>query len=487
VTITAPTSGAEEQGAPGPRRVPGGWRAHRIARGLELRRDLIVDPLAGATVLVALARPGNPLSTALLGLAAFAAGAAVARRVAAQAALLPLMRHVQPLIGPALGVLALAVLELLTGRPHAGMLDLLAAFGSAACLDRSVAALVGAPPPGSLRAAYIGSAFSAARLSRALEAGGSSQYRRVGRVQAAEDTDDAPGSQAAAPPDLGPLEDLAAIVVDERVDLLVLGAEAPRSAVFGQMVESCLELPVRLVDLSALFEEVFGHVPTAEIDPTWFECLAGAHGRAATGAVKRTLDFAVAAVVLVLLAPLLLALVLLVRRDGGPGLFVQVRIGERGRPFRVYKLRTMRVGTGRTAQWAEREDPRITRIGRFLRASHLDELPQLINVLRGEMSLVGPRPEQPEFVDRLERTLPFYQRRHLIRPGITGWAQIRCGYAGSDVGSAWKLCHDLYYAKHRSLGLDLLILCETVSTLLFEREPVLHPESFAYVLREPPR
>jgi lipopolysaccharide/colanic/teichoic acid biosynthesis glycosyltransferase len=147
----------------------------------------------------------------------------------------------------------------------------------------------------------------------------------------------------------------------------------------------------------------------------------------------------------------------------------------------------MTVASGREAQWAERDDPRVTRIGRFLRTAHLDELPQLINVLRGEMSLVGPRPEQPEFVDRLERTLPFYQRRHLMRPGITGWAQIRCGYAGSDHGSAWKLCHDLYYAKHRSLGLDVLILCETLSTLVFDREPVLRPESFAYVLREPPR
>ena len=89
-----------------------------------------------------------------------------------------------------------------------------------------------------------------------------------------------------------------------------------------------------------------------------------------------------------------------------------------------------------------------------------------MNVLRGEMSLVGPRPEQPEFVDRLERMLPFYQRRHLMRPGITGWAQVRCGYAGSDIGSAWKLCHDLYYAKHRSTGVDLLILGETLATLL---------------------
>jgi lipopolysaccharide/colanic/teichoic acid biosynthesis glycosyltransferase len=145
----------------------------------------------------------------------------------------------------------------------------------------------------------------------------------------------------------------------------------------------------------------------------------------------------------------------------------------------------MRVGTDATAQWASRDDPRITRVGAVLRATHLDELPQLVNVLRGEMSLVGPRPEQPEFVDRLERTLPFYQRRHLMRPGITGWAQIRCGYAGSDMGSAWKLCHDLYYVRHRSLGLDLLILCETFSTLLFRRDPVVEPDMFAAVAREP--
>jgi lipopolysaccharide/colanic/teichoic acid biosynthesis glycosyltransferase len=147
----------------------------------------------------------------------------------------------------------------------------------------------------------------------------------------------------------------------------------------------------------------------------------------------------------------------------------------------VRKLRTMRVGADATAQWAEPEDPRITRVGAFLRRTHLDELPQLVNVLRGEMSLVGPRPEQPEFVERLERALPFYQRRHLMRPGITGWAQIRCGYAGSDIGSAWKLCHDLYYAKHRSVGLDLLILGETLSTLVFEREPVVSEERLAYV------
>jgi lipopolysaccharide/colanic/teichoic acid biosynthesis glycosyltransferase len=168
----------------------------------------------------------------------------------------------------------------------------------------------------------------------------------------------------------------------------------------------------------------------------------------------------------VLTFPLVLVLALLVRLDGGPAIFAQERIGEGGHPFRLYKLRTMLVGSGDVAAWARKGDPRTTAIGRILRRTHLDELPQLVNVLRGEMSLVGPRPEQPEFVELLERLLPFYQRRHLIRPGLTGWAQVRCGYANSERDAAWKLCNDLYYVKHRSLGLDLLLLAETAGLLL---------------------
>lgn len=156
----------------------------------------------------------------------------------------------------------------------------------------------------------------------------------------------------------------------------------------------------------------------------------------------------------------------ILRRDGGSGIFRQERIGEGGRPFTLYKLRTMRPSSGADAQWAAINDPRVTPAGRLLRCTHVDELPQLFNVLRGEMSLVGPRPEQPAVVERLERNVPFYQRRHLIRPGITGWAQIRCGYARSESGSIWKHCHDLYYLKHRSIRVDLWILAVTVRLAL---------------------
>ena len=144
---------------------------------------------------------------------------------------------------------------------------------------------------------------------------------------------------------------------------------------------------------------------------------------------KRVLDVAGALVLGLATLPMVAVLALLIRRDGGPVLFDQFRIGEGGRPFRLLKLRTMRQGVESGAQWAQPDDPRVTRIGRFLRRTDPTELPQLVNVLRGDMSLVGPRPEQPGFVVRLEKSLPFYQRRHLVRPGITGWGQIRSGYS----------------------------------------------------------
>jgi exopolysaccharide biosynthesis polyprenyl glycosylphosphotransferase len=454
--------------------------ARRLGRWLDLRRDVVLGPLGGAIVLGFVSEPGDLARTALLAFFAFAVGAGLARRVAAQAALLPLMRHVYPMIGPALGLGGLVIVALLTGAPTPHPLEMLAALAASAFLAQPWAGLFGSPVPGSMRAAFIGPPAAARRLAQALDAVGTRQLVLVGWIRCSDDPDE-PGDPR---PELGRLGELADIVTAHDIDLLVMGAEAPRLAVFHEVTESCLGLPVRLLELSSLFEEVFGHVPTAEINAAWLRCLADSHVRASVGPVKRLIDIVGASVALVLTAPLLPVFVVLIRRDGGPALFGQVRIGEGGRRFRLHKLRTMRLDADASAQWATPDDPRTTRVGGFLRRAHLDELPQLVNVLRGEMSLVGPRPEQPEFVDRLERMLPFYHRRHLLRPGITGWAQIRCGYAGSDIGSAWKLCHDLYYAKHRSAGVDLLILMETLATLFFEREDVMQPENVALVLAD---
>jgi exopolysaccharide biosynthesis polyprenyl glycosylphosphotransferase len=305
----------------------------------------------------------------------------------------------------------------------------------------------------------IGSDSTSAALKRELELDPGIRSRVVGRIP--------PGREAGAAsevPVLGTLAQLRDVVRSHRIDLVVISGEAPRVPVFDEALPAA-ERSFCVCELSDFYEAVFGHVPTAEINASWFRYLVHPTYRDPVAA-KRAVDIVGGVLLALFLLPLVAALTPLIRLDGGPALFRQTRIGERGRPITIYKLRTMRANDEGPARWASEDDPRVTAIGRFLRRTHLDEAPQVFNVLKGEMSLVGPRPEQPSFVRRLEDSLPFYQRRHLIKPGITGWAQIRCGYAGSDVGSAWKLCHDLYYMKYRSLRLDLLILARTLRQVL---------------------
>lgn len=187
---------------------------------------------------------------------------------------------------------------------------------------------------------------------------------------------------------------------------------------------------------------------------------------------KRTMDVVAATTVLVLTAPLGLLVATLVKlEDGGPVIFRQSRVGHRGVPFTLRKFRSMRVDaeaeTGPT--WARKNDPRVTCVGRWIRALRIDEIPQMWNVLRGEMSFVGPRPERPEFVDSLRQAIPFYDHRHALRPGITGWAQIHLPYAATVEDAREKLEYDLYYVKHVSVWLDLAIMLRTIGMILFGR------------------
>jgi exopolysaccharide biosynthesis polyprenyl glycosylphosphotransferase len=211
---------------------------------------------------------------------------------------------------------------------------------------------------------------------------------------------------------------------------------------------------------------------------------------------KRGMDVVCATLLVLVASPVLFLLGALVRLTSpGPALYRSVRTGANGKLITVYKFRSMYVDADRRRAslvdfneveggviFKMRADPRVTPVGRILRKFSLDELPQLLNVLRGEMSVVGPRPEQPEFVERLEGSLPHYSRRHLIKPGLTGWAQVRCGYAGSDIGSTWKVCHDLYYLKHRSLALNLVILGETLRTLVADPQYAGEPSNVAFIL-----
>jgi exopolysaccharide biosynthesis polyprenyl glycosylphosphotransferase len=185
--------------------------------------------------------------------------------------------------------------------------------------------------------------------------------------------------------------------------------------------------------------------------------------------LKRTIDLVFAFTGFVLAAPLLaLTAAAIWLETGRPVLYRQERVGERGRVFTLYKMRSMHVDAERgTPRWAATGDDRVTRVGRFIRTTRLDELPQFWNVLRGDMSFVGPRPERPFFVDQLERTIPFYQQRHVVRPGVTGWAQIKYRYGSSVEDAMEKLRYDLYYVKHLSIALDLTIVFDTVKVTLF--------------------
>ncbi len=409
------------------------------------------------------------------------AGVAALRESARAAALLPFMRFAYLAAGPTVGTVAVALVRFLPGQPSFGAAALAGVFGVSLAAGLAPRLLEGPSWVAARRVkvAVIGLDRSAESLRRELALAGSDDYVVVGHV-VASDHDQA--TKVGGTPLLGTLDQLGEIVSRHQIRLLIHTDEVPRLQVFDEIAHSCLHTPVRLWHLSGFYEDVFGHVPLAEINASWFQYFMHPKYRTSESPWKRVLDLGIASVIGLLSLPLLPVIALLIRRDGGPALFRQPRVGEGGRPFTLYKLRTMRVDAAAAAQWASLDDPRITRIGHFLRKSHLDELPQLWNVLKGDMSLVGPRPEQPEFVDRLERSVPFYQRRHMLRPGITGWAQVRCGYAGSDVGSAWKLCHDLYYLKHRSMVFDLVILGETLRTLFSDRRHVVEPRHTSFIL-----
>jgi exopolysaccharide biosynthesis polyprenyl glycosylphosphotransferase len=186
--------------------------------------------------------------------------------------------------------------------------------------------------------------------------------------------------------------------------------------------------------------------------------------------MKRSFDIVCSLIIMVLTLPLMLLAALAVKlEDGGPVFYSQERVGKDGAAFFVHKFRSMRTDAekGGKPQWAQQNDPRITRVGNFMRKTRIDELPQVLNVLKGDMSFVGPRPERQYFVDQLIEVVPYYNVRHSVKPGITGWAQVRYGYGSSAEDALQKLQYDLYYVKNNSLFLDVLILIDTLKVVLF--------------------
>jgi exopolysaccharide biosynthesis polyprenyl glycosylphosphotransferase len=247
---------------------------------------------------------------------------------------------------------------------------------------------------------------------------------------------------------------------------------APRLSMAPALVQALVrwqESGIDVLPVTAEYEHLLMRVPIADLGPDWmFTSLPEwVRARDASRAVKRIIDIVggmAGVTLLALAAPVIAAFILL--DSGRPVFYRQRRLCTGGRTFDVIKFRTMmREAESDGPRWATTDDPRATRVGRWLRRMRLDELPQVLSVLRGEMSIVGPRPERPEIAEHLERQIPFYRTRLMVRPGLTGWAQVNTPYSDSVEGAALKLEYDLYYIKHRSLLFDAWIMLRTVGTI----------------------
>jgi exopolysaccharide biosynthesis polyprenyl glycosylphosphotransferase len=313
------------------------------------------------------------------------------------------------------------------------------------------------------RVLFVGGRTNAADLIETLVANDRIPFTTVGIV-------DEELGVVAPPPDgvpvLGSVRQLQRIVLETTPDLVVVATDRGRPEVFAAL-GGVAGLGFRVVGLPEFYEHAFGRVPVRRMTDVWFMSILHLYQRSYSDQSKRAFDVCVALLGLLLTAPLFPLIALLVLRTNGPILYRQTRLGEQGRPFTILKFRTMRTDAETTgAVWAQEGDPRMTGVGRLLRRTRLDEIPQLINVLRGDMSIVGPRPERPEFLNLLEESIPFWSRRHLLRPGITGWAQLRVGYAADAQATEEKLSYDLWYLRHRSLMVDVFICARTLSLLL---------------------
>ncbi|MHC4448796.1 MAG: TIGR03013 family XrtA/PEP-CTERM system glycosyltransferase [Planctomycetota bacterium] len=270
-------------------------------------------------------------------------------------------------------------------------------------------------------------------------------------------------------PVLGLMGDLEEVVASERIDRVVVALADRRR---GMPLDALLRVRlsgVEVIEEPRVHEEIAGKLPVEDLRPSW---LIFSDGFSRGAFAKRLFDIVVASIGIVLSAPLMIATALAVRlTSSGPILFRQIRVGQGGREFTLMKFRSMCADAEKDGkpQWAQKSDPRVTRVGRILRSTRLDELPQMFNVLSGSMSFVGPRPERPFFVDQLRGKIPFYDQRHAVKPGITGWAQVRFRYGSVEADQLEKLRFDMYYVKHHSLALDLRILFETVG-VVFQRD-----------------
>ncbi len=322
------------------------------------------------------------------------------------------------------------------------------------------------------RVLILGSGTQAVETARATIERRNAGFQVIGFV---DNKPELIGKSLINPTVVGLTNDISDLVEKHQVDRIVVALEDRRgTGVFPteELLNLSLSGRVAVEECANYYERLTGKIATELLRPSWLIFARGNRAADIIYHVRRVINLALSIVGFTLSLPIMALVAIAVKLESrGPVFYTQERVGKNGRTFKIIKFRSMSVDAEKTSgpQWAEKSDPRATRVGRVIRKLRLDELPQFINIIRGDMNFVGPRPERPVFVTQLSDIIPYYQQRHLIKPGLTGWAQIKFPYGSSVEDSFEKLRYDLYYIKNRSLFLDTIIIFETVKTVLFGR------------------
>jgi len=319
------------------------------------------------------------------------------------------------------------------------------------------------------RVLFVGTGDTARKVARQILDQHEFAYRVIGFID-----DDASriGERIVNPAIVGTPADIDRLIAEHGIDRIVVGMSDRRGKLPVEELLRAKMAGVRVEDATTTYERVTGKILIDDLRPSWLIFSDGFRVSRVTRLMKRTIDLGLSVILAILSLPLMVVTALLVLiEDGRPIFYRQERVGENGRTFTLAKFRSMRKDAEKGGKpiWAKDGDDRITRIGRFIRKTRLDELPQLWNVVRGDMSFVGPRPERPFFVDQLTKEIPFYQQRHTVKPGLTGWAQVKYRYGSSLDDAMEKLRYDLYYIKNLSVIFDLTIVFDTVKVVLFRK------------------
>lgn len=314
--------------------------------------------------------------------------------------------------------------------------------------------------------AIVGTGLLAGSIASAIESKKDSGYKI-----AAFAGEDAPSFQTNLVPLYRGVSDLYSLCTKRSVEKIVLALDERRGHLPMEDLIAYKFMGIEIVDGVGFYEELTGKMPVERVNPSWLLFSDGFHVGRMTRFLKRVQDVVLSVFGLIVALPVIVVSAIIIKLESsGPVFYLQERVGQRGKIFKVIKFRSMRSDAEKDGPvWASKSDDRVTRFGGVMRKLRIDEIPQMLNVLAGDMSFVGPRPERPVFVAELEKKIPYYSIRHMVKPGITGWAQVYYPYGASEEDALRKLEYDLYYLKNLSLGMDVWVIFQTVKIVLFRK------------------